>query len=225
VDVSENLAGADRFTQQAYDVILGSAASVFDLEREAPELVERYDTSKFRIGHKSFRPSTLGRQMLLARRLVEAGCGFVTVQAAGWDMHADGNNPGIEKGMNMLGPPVDKAVSAFLDDLEDRGLSEKVLLVITGDFGRTPRVNKSGGRDHWANLCPLALAGGGLKMGQVIGQSARNNDVPASDPISLGNLLGTVLHTLFDVGQLRVERDVPRDLLSLVENSQPIAGL
>ena len=112
--------------------------------------------------------------MLLARRLCEAGCGFVTVQSAGWDMHADGNNPGMDRGMEMLGRPLDKAVSAFLEDSKQRGLSDKVLLVITGDFGRTPKINKRGGRDHWANLCTLAFAGGGLKMGQVIGQSDRN---------------------------------------------------
>ena len=72
-------------------------------------------------------------------------------------MHADGNNPGIEAGMKMLGPPVDRAVSAFLEDVEARGLSEKVLLVITGDFGRTPRVNKRGGRDHWSSLCTAGV--------------------------------------------------------------------
>ena len=100
--------------------------------------------------------------MLLARRMVEAGAGFVTVHSAGWDMHADGNNPGMVKGMNMLGWTLDRAVSAFLQDLEDRGLAEKVLLVLTGDFGRTPTINKKGGRDHWAKLGTLAFAGGGL---------------------------------------------------------------
>src|SRR5262249_15913609 len=152
-----------------------------DLSREDPRVVERYNTSGHRVGHKRFRACTLGRQMLMARRLVEAGCGFVTVQNCGWDMHADGNNPGIEKGMKMLGPPLHRAGSAFLDDLEARGLSERVLLVITGDFGRT-KVNKRGGRDHWAPLSTLALAGGGLTMGQVIGKSTRMADAPADEP-------------------------------------------
>ena len=225
VESSDALAGADKFTSQAYDLILGGATEAFDLSQEDPRLVERYNTSQFRIGHKSFRKSNLGQQMLMARRLVEAGCGFVTVQAAGWDMHADGNNPGIEKGMEMLGRPVDKAVSACLEDLEQRGMSDRVLLIITGDFGRTPKVNTRGGRDHWANLCTLALAGGGICQGQVIGQAGRNNDVPSSDPLTPGHLLSTVLHYLFDLGTLRVLRGVPRDLLALAENGTPIPGL
>src|SRR6185437_11346428 len=124
--------------------------------------------------------------MLLARRLIEVGAGFVTVQSAGWDMHADGNNPGIKDGMEMLGRPLDTALSAFLEDVEQRGLLDKVLVLVTGDFGRTPKINNRGGRDHWANLCTLALFGGGLNMGQVIGRSGRNNDVPATEPIAPG---------------------------------------
>lgn len=225
VDASDSLAGVDKFTEQAYDLILGGASQAFDLKKESPSLREKYDTGMFNIGHKSFRKSTLGDQMLMARRLIEAGCGYVTVQAAGWDMHADGNNPGIEKGMEMLGRPVDKAVSAFLEDLESRGLSDKVLLIITGDFGRTPKINGRGGRDHWSNLCTLALAGGGLNMGQTIGQSAKGNDIPASDPITTEDLMSTVLHTLFDIGSLRLVRGVPRELMALVENGKPIEGL
>ena len=219
------LDGADRYKQQAFDLILGSAADAFDLNKEDPRIVERYDTSKFRVGKKVFRDSQLGRHMLTARRLIEAGCGFVTVHSAGWDMHADGNNPGIYAGMEMLGRPVDRAVSAFLGDLEERGLLDKVLLVITGDFGRTPKVNSRGGRDHWTNLCTLAFAGGGLNTGGAVGQAARKNDVPLSEPIGTGKLLGTVMHTLFDVGTLRITRGVPREILAKLETSPPIAGL
>ncbi len=153
----------------------------------------------------------------MARRLVEAGCGFVTVQNAGWDMHADGNNPGIEAGMKMLGPPLDHAVAAFLDDLEARGLDRKVLLVVTGDFGRTPRINKRGGRDHWAPLSTLALAGGGLNTGQVIGRSSRLADAPADEPVTPGALLATLLHVLFDVPRLRLMPGVPRDIALLLD--------
>ncbi len=216
---------ADRFTQQAFDVILGSAAEAFDLSKENRRLIERYDTSHIQVGKKSFRSSQLGQHMLTARRLVEAGCQFVTVHSAGWDMHADGNNPGIVAGMQMLGRSVDQAVSAFLEDVAARGLSDKVLLIITGDFGRTPKINKSGGRDHWSNLSTLAFAGGGWKMGQVIGQAARKNDVPLSEPITTSHLLGTVLHTLFDVAALRLARGVPREVMSLVEQSEPVPGL
>ena len=115
--------------------------------------------------------------MLLARRLCEAGCGFITVSSPGWDMHG-AHEFAITDGMPVLGPAVDKAVSAFIEDIESRGLTEKVLLVITGEFGRTPKINSKGGRDHWGNLCPLVFVGGGLKMGQVIGESDKNGVTP-----------------------------------------------
>ncbi|HUG17476.1 MAG TPA: DUF1501 domain-containing protein, partial [Planctomycetaceae bacterium] len=105
------------------------------------------------------------------------------------------------------------------------GMSEKVLLIITGDFGRTPKVNSRGGRDHWPRLCTLALAGGGLKVGQVVGQSSRGNDVPASEPVTTSHLMSTVMHSMFDIGQLRVTRGVPRPLLSQIEQYEPIPGL
>ena len=225
LDSSGNMEAVDKFSAQAMNLILGGAARAFDYRQEDRKLIERYDTSHMSIGHKQFRPSTLGKQMLVARRLCESGCGFVTVHSAGWDMHADGNNPGMIKGMEMLGRSMDQAVSAFLEDVEQRGLSDKILLVITGDFGRTPKVNKNGGRDHWAKLGTLAFAGGGLKMGQVIGQSARGADVPASDPVSTSELMATVMHTLFDVGQLRLRTGLPRNLTQLIENGKPIAPL
>lgn len=217
--------GSDRFTQQAFDVLLGSAAEAFDLSREPAHTVARYDTSHVRVGKKNFRPSQLGKHMLTARRLIEAGCGFVTVHSAGWDMHADGNNPGIVSGMEMLGRPVDKAVSAFLEDLEQRGLLDQVLLVITGDFGRTPKINERGGRDHWPKLCTLAFAGGGITHGQIIGRSTRQNDAPASEPAGPSELMATVMHSLFDLGRLRLARGVPRDLLNQLERHHPIPGL
>ncbi len=225
VDASGQMAAADKFHQQAFDLITGSAAEALDLSREDKSVLAGYDTSKIQIGHKTFRKSTLGRQMLVARRLVEAGCGFITVHSAGWDMHADGNNPGIQKGFAMLGTSLDIAVSAFLEDLAARGLSEKVLLVITGDFGRTPRINKTGGRDHWARLGTLAFAGGGLPGGAVIGAADRQNGEPADSPVTPRAMLGTIFHRLFDVGQLRVARGLPRELVQLVEGAEPIRGL
>jgi uncharacterized protein (DUF1501 family) len=230
IDASGKMAALDTFEQQAVDLVLRGAFSAFDLTKEDPALLARYDTSMFRIGNRKQRPqqmrdSTLGHQLLLARRLCEAGCGFVTVQSAGWDNHADGNNPNMYDGMNMLGPPLDKGVSAFLDDVEERGLSDRILLVITGDFGRTPTINKNGGRDHWSNLCTLAFAGGGLRIGQVIGKSARKNDIPASTPITTTNLMATIMHTLFDIGTLRVVRGLPANIARLVETAEPIREL
>jgi len=225
LDAGGAMNAVDKFHAQALQLLTRGAADAFDFQKEDPRLVARYDTSDINIGHKLFRPSTLGKQMLVARRLCEAGCGLVTVHSAGWDMHADGNNPGIEKGMEMLGRSLDKAVSAFLQDVDDRGQSNQILLVITGDFGRTPKINDRGGRDHWARLGTLAFAGGGLKMGQVIGKSAPHADVPASDPISTPELMATIMHTLFDVGELRVQQGLPMELTRLIDNGRPIESL
>jgi len=141
-----------------------------------------------------------------------------------WDMHSDVNNAPVEEGMRYMGPPLDHALSAFLDDLHARGLFDQILLVCCGEMGRTPKINSKGGRDHWGNLGPLVLAGGGLNMGQVIGRSARTGGEPNSDPVRIKNLISTVMHTLFDVGQLRIQRGVPREILQMTE-AEPIRGL
>jgi uncharacterized protein (DUF1501 family) len=161
--------------------------------------------------------------MLLARRLVEADCRFVTVTSAGWDMH--GNAFGINDGMPILGPAVDRAASAFLEDLDRRGLSERVLLVITGEFGRTPRINKKAGRDHWGNLCTLAFAGGGLPMGQVIGRSDRGADAPAGQVVTSQQVLATIMSTLLDLGQVRLMPGVPTDIARALADATPIPQL
>jgi len=149
----------------------------------------------------------IGKQLLMARRLCEAGCGYVTVHDGYdgvWDMHGDGNNLGIVEGMEACGPALDHAVAAFIDDLETRGLSDKILLVVTGEMGRTPKINKRGGRDHWGNSSPLVLYGGGAPRGAIIGRSTRDGSEPAGDPLAPPNLISTILHTLFDMGQLRL---------------------
>ncbi len=225
VDAAGAADGFDRFEQLAFDLVLGKAGKTFDLGLEDEKTRARYDTSGYSVGFKKFHPSPLGHQLLLARRLCEAGCGFVTVHSAGWDMHADVNNPGIVDGMTMLGRPLDHAVAAFLEDVRDRGLSDKICLVITGDFGRTPKVNKRGGRDHWPGLCTLAFAGGGLRMGQVVGQSAAFADAPRSTPVTLDHLMATLLHVLFDVPALRARADLPRGATQPLEKAEAIREL
>ena len=217
--------GVSRFNQQAVDLLTGGAVDAIDVTKEDPAVLAKYDTSEMQIGFKQFRPSMLGHKMLMARRLCEAGAGFVTVHSAGWDMHADGNNPGMQVGMAMLGSTLDHAVSTFIDDVAARGLSQKILLVITGDFGRTPRVNKKGGRDHWARLGTLAFIGGGLKMGQVIGQSDRQAGEPITTPYTTEHLMGTVMQSLFDVGEMRLVSGIPPQLRRLVEQSRSIPEL
>jgi uncharacterized protein (DUF1501 family) len=167
----------------------------------------------------------LGRQMLLARRLCEAGCGFVTVSDCGWDMHANGNSPKHMAGIGPMGHQVDHAVAAFVEDIYDRGLQDKILLIVTGEMGRTPRINKNGGRDHYGELTSLVFAGGGLRMGQVIGQSDEHAGRPMTKEYTPEHLLATVMHTLFDVPQLRLQSDLPREIVRLTETGEPIAEL
>ena len=127
--------------------------------------------------------------------------------------------------MERLGRPVDQAVSVFLEDLQQRGLSDKVLLIITGEFGRTPKVKSDGGRDHWPKLSTLAFAGGGLPMGQVIGRSSRDAGEPAARAVTPEDLFATILATMFDIGVLRVLPEVPRDVARLIERARPIPEL
>lgn len=220
------------FQQQAYDVILRGIVQAFDISKEDPKTIAKYDTSgifkqedlqKFYDMRRV--TNLLGKQMLMARRLVEAGCGFVTVCDAGWDMHANNNSPKNMTGMAPMTKQVDHAVATFLDDLKERGLSDKVLLIVTGEMGRTPKINKGGGRDHYGDLTPLLLAGGGLKMGQVIGKSDANAAKPVGEKLTPQHLLATVMNTLFDVGEVRLLPDLPTNLLSALTLGKPISEL
>lgn len=237
IDEGGALGAVDRFHEQAYSVLMGSVADAFDLSKEDPRIVERYDTSKLMRhdaistkwnNHKNYldHVKSLGKLLLLARRLCEAGCGFVTVTTNFvWDFHADQNNATVEEGMRYVGAPFDHAVSAFLDDLEARGLSDKILLVACGEMGRTPRINAKGGRDHWGKIAPLLLAGGGLKMGRVVGESTADGSEPATEPVTLGNLVSTVLHTLLDPGQVRLMPGLPDEVVRRVTQDDPIREL
>jgi hypothetical protein len=231
IDQSGAMDSADRFEQQAFDVVTRGVASAFDLSKEDPKTLEKYDTSKlFRLEDITkwydMRRSTnlLGKQLLLARRLCEAGCGFVTVSDCGWDMHANGNSPKKMAALAPLGSQVDHAVAAFIEDVKERGLSDRILLVVTGEMGRTPRRNRDGGRDHYGNLTALALAGGGLKMGQVIGQSDKTASQPVSQRYTPKDLMATILHTLLDPGKVRLVPGLGR-VAQIVSDGEPIPGL
>jgi hypothetical protein len=237
MDQSGILTGLDRVQQQAFDTVVGSVADAFDLSKEDPRTIQRYDTfpllrpddiSRKWNNHKNYvdNVQSLGKLLLLARRLCEAGCGFVTVTTNFvWDMHSDVNNAGVEEGMGYMGVPLDYALSAFVEDLYQRGLDDRIMLIACGEMGRTPRINAKGGRDHWGGLAPLLITGGGLNMGQVIGQSNRDAGEPASSPIRIPNLISTVLHSVFDVGQLRLLSNVPRELSLQLAAADPIPGL
>jgi hypothetical protein len=237
LDQESTFRDVDRLNQQAYDALRGGAIRrALDLSQEDPCLVARYDTSHCPIyaWSKENRwvtdgPSTgfpLGRQMLLARRLCEAGCRFVTVTHSNWDMHGGEAIWGIKPGMDLFAPPLDHAASVFVDDLESRGLLDQVLLVIVGEFGRTGSINKNAGRDHNAGTCPAILAGGGLRHGQVIGATNRNGTRSEEDVLSVDDLCATLMHYLFDVGKLRIRRAASPQLQALaVDHGQPIRQL
>ncbi len=240
IDTSGQLKAVDELQRQAYELLLGGGvADALDLSLEDPQTVARYDTSQYvasdnwdkaargKRGYYTAQAKTIGKLLLLARRLCEAGCGFVTIHAgyAGvWDMHADGNNLNMVDGMQAVGHSFDHAVSAFVEDVEARGLQDKIMLVASGEMGRTPRLNKRGGRDHWSRLAPLLLYGGGIPGGQVIGQSTRDGGQPATENLTPKHLISTIMHTMFDVGQLRVTSGLPSQLARLIEE-KPIPGL
>jgi hypothetical protein len=237
VDGSGTADAMDRFQGQAFDTIVRGVADVFDLRREDPRVVARYDTAPG-VNVENINPRwrnrrfyvdnarTLGKLLLLARRLCEAGCGFVTVTTNFvWDMHADANNAPVAEAMPYVGGPLDQAVAAFIEDVRARGLEDKILLVVTGEMGRTPRVNRNGGRDHWGNLTPLLLFGGGLRMGQVIGRSSRDAGTPATQPLTRRHLVSTIMHSLLDVGQIRIRRDLPAEVAQVISDGEPIPEL
>ncbi len=229
--------GMSGFQGQAFDMILGGMVEAFDVSKEDPRTLARYDTALLvnpnsirRVwkNHERYRDHSqnIGKLLLLARRLCERGAGFVTVTTNFvWDMHADVNNATIVEGMEYVGAPFDHAVSAFIEDVENRGLSDKILLVCCGEMGRNPVINAKGGRDHWGNLAPLMLYGGGLKTGQVIGRSDHRGGEPDSSPVLMENLTATILHSLLDLNEVRVMEGLSNELLTAMTSPSPIREL
>lgn len=193
LDAKPTHAGLDPFTRLALELVTSAKARrAFDLGEESAATRERYGTHRW------------GQMALLARRLVESGVTFVTLNTAPdclrWDWHVSVTREEREQpspggpnvGMEWSGPPLDRALSALITDLSERELCRNVLLVVWGEFGRTPKVNPSGGRDHWPPLGSVLLAGGGLKMGQVIGASSPDGGAPSDRPVGPDDVLATL---------------------------------
>ena len=192
--------GLGQFREQAFRMLTSAEArSAFDLEREAPNLRERYGLNEY------------GESFLLARRLVEAGVRLVTVVwyyicpdgnvANVWDNHGATGSLGGITGYQMLKekyclPPLDRAYATLLKDLSDRGLLDETLVVMLGEFGRTPKINKALGRDHWGACQSIVLAGGGIRGGQVHGSSDAHAAYPKTDPVSPEDVISTMYHAL-----------------------------
>ena len=236
LDLHGAMEGHDYFTQQAVEILRGGMVrKAVDLSLEDPRTLAAYDTEHFRNYHCNEQskferqgPSigiSLGRQLLLARRLCEAGCRFVTVIHANWDFHARKGIPNMPEGMSVLAPPLDHAVAAFLRDVEQRGLSDKILLAITGEFGRTPTLDANLGRHHWPELCPLVFAGGGLNHGQVVGQSDARGGSPSTEPYTIDDFHATIMHAMFDVGKMRLDLSLPTKIQQRAQRGRPIEAL
>jgi hypothetical protein len=179
-------ASRDQFAERAYSLLTSSAAL------RAFKMSEEPDTVRDKFGRTTF-----GQSCLLARRLIEAGVSFVTINdrgmgPLGWDTHAQ-NFPTIK---NTLGPPLDKGVSALLADLTERGLLENTLVVMLGEFGRTPKINKNAGRDHHGRANSVLLFGAGIPGGQVIGRTDAGGDSPVERPVTPPDLATVLYHKL-----------------------------
>jgi len=184
-DVSGALQAMDRFDEQAFEMVTGpQARQAFDIGSEDPKLRDRYGRNPW------------GQSTLLARRLVEAGSTFVTCHFGGWDHHWN-----LQSGMETYLPRIDSLVSTLFEDLDQRGMAEQTLVVLCGEFSRTPRMNDgrgSGtpGRDHWGNSMFCLLGGGGVQGGRIIGSTNRLGEKPKDNPLRPGDIHHTIYRVL-----------------------------
>jgi len=207
-DASGVMAGMDRFTAEAYAMVTGPRArAAFDLSREEPRLRDRYGRTR------------VGQACLLARRLVEAGVTFVTVVEGGWDHHGQ-----LFAGCRRQLPPLDAALASLVQDLHERGMHERVLVVVWGEFGRTPRLNGQGGRDHWPGCMSVLMAGGGLRMGQVVGATGRRAEAPVDRALRPEDVLRTV-YTVLAIDPYHEFRNDAGRPLAVLNQGQPITEL
>lgn len=200
--------------QSAFDLLTGSVV------REAYDMTQESDAVKDEFGRHTF-----GQSALLARRLVERGVTFVTVNTQPWDHHGTANRLPTEKGAKQLIPPVDRAIAALIQDLVQRGLFEKTLVVAMGEFGRTPKMNDAGGRDHWGHTFSVMMSGGSFRMGQAIGTSDDRGAYVAERPFGPEDITATVYHHLgIDARNTAIPDRAGRPRY-LVEYGEPIREL
>jgi hypothetical protein len=223
LDTSGTMEAMDRFNQQATTILTsGRFANALDLEKEPAHMLARYtppdDPDAFHFltaeGHLS------ARKLLLARRLIEAGVRCVCVSFSDFDTHSK-NYPR----MRQLLPIVDHALCALVTDLDERGMLGDVSIVAWGEFGRTPRINSAGGRDHWPETSPVILAGGGMKVGQVIGATDRNAGSVVARPVHFQDVFATLYHNLGIDPATTTIPDPNGRPQHLTESGQPIREL
>jgi hypothetical protein len=225
LDLGGSMAALDQYGQQAYDMLLGRRAQqAFDLEREPADVRARYGDHLW------------CQQALLARRLVEAGVAFVTIDlsyhsASGtWDNHGDNIPPygGISRGLKPLLPLFDHLLTTLVSDLEERGLLDEVLVIAMGEFGRTPNMgtqDSTDGRNHWPVVMSMTLAGGGLRHGQVIGATDAQGGSIAERPVTPGDLAATIYRHMGVPIDTTYDDPQGRPHYAVQENGQPLAEL
>ena len=192
VEISPTLQGVDTFTQKAFEVLTSSKlVEAMDLDREPAALRDRYGRGASSPAFGEDAGPHWMDQFLMARRLVEAGVRCVTLSFGSWDRHG-GNFERLPEQLAKL----DQGVTALVEDIHSRGLDQDVSVIAWGEFGRTPRINPGGGRDHWPQASCALLAGGGMQMGQVIGSTNRLGEVPHDRPIHYQDVFATLYHQL-----------------------------
>ncbi|HEV3163883.1 MAG TPA: DUF1501 domain-containing protein [Isosphaeraceae bacterium] len=190
IDRSDAIEGMDTFTHQAVDILTSKKLfDALDVSREDPRLRAKYGIGDMK--HEADGPPCCNDHFLMARRLVEAGARCVTISFGRWDTHGDNFRSNKERM-----PKLDAALSALIEDLHVRGLDKDVSVVVWGEFGRTPKINKNAGRDHWPPVSFALLAGGGMRTGQVIGATNKLGEVPKDRPVHFQSVFATLYQNL-----------------------------
>lgn len=217
--------GLNPFQRQAFGLLTSSRlADALNLDNEDPAVVARYGPEQKTDPSFGGAPQS-PRHFLLARRLIEAGVRVVTVAFGAWDWHSNREGP-LEQLARKYLPVFDHTLSTFLQDLDERGLLETTSVVVWGEFGRTPRINAKGGRDHWAETQSVLLAGGGITPGLVIGQTDKDGGRPVDRPVHVQEVFATLYRTLgIDVNSVKIDDLNGRPRYLVDENRQPIREL
>jgi hypothetical protein len=224
-DLLRSLDGATRQIESAMQDLDEHTQNAFQLlsspgVRDAFSIAAEPDTVRDLYGRHTF-----GQSALLARRLVERGVTFVTVNCVPWDHHGSANRLQTEKGARLLIPPLDCAIAALVRDLIDRGLYEKTLVVAMGEFGRTPRMNRYAGRDHWGRTFSVLMGCGSMRMGQIIGRSSARGEDVAERPLTPQDVAATVYHHLgIDATKVTFRDRLGRPMY-LLDSGEPIREL
>jgi hypothetical protein len=219
-DASGTMEGVDAFNRQALNVLTSSKlVEALDLSKEDPKVVERYGKGDPR--NRDDGGPRLTSNFLVARRLVEAGARCVTLAFSRWDHHGQ-NFRQLREDIPLL----DQGFSALIDDLYSRGLDKDVSVVVWGEFGRTPAINKDAGRDHWPRVSCAMLAGGGMKTGQVIGATDRQAGECTHRPVQFGEVFATLYHNLgIDTSKVTLPDLSGRPQYLVDNNAQPLKEL